>query len=189
MPIKIAFDPDKLKLVDPKTLKVDPNNRNKHSPEQIDRFCELLKEYGMRWPILVSENSGIIKAGEGRLLAALKLEMPQVLVSYQEFDSDTQEYGFGISDNAIAQWAFLDLSGINSDIVNLGPDFDLNLLGLKEFTLVPEDKKSDQEMTDILKDDMNKKFILEITFPNDMEMMDIHDDLVSRGYIVRIKNK
>jgi hypothetical protein len=44
-------------------------------------------------------------------------------------------------------------------------------------------------MEDELKDDMNKKFLLEITFPNDMEMMDIHDDLVSRGYIVKIKDK
>jgi DNA modification methylase len=134
--IKIAFDPSKLRMVDPETLIVDPRNRNKHPPEQIDRFCKLLKEYGMRWPILVSERTGVIKAGEGRLLAALKLKMPQVLVSYQEFDSDIQEYGFGISDNAIASWAELDLSSINTDIKEWGSGFDIDLLGIKDFELV-----------------------------------------------------
>lgn len=133
---KIMFKPEKLKLVDPKTLSVDPKNRNKHPPEQIDRLCKLIKEYGMRWPILVSERSGVIKAGEGRLLAALKLKMTHVLVSYQEFDNDQQEYGFGISDNAIALWADLDLSTIQTDL-NKMPYTDIELLGIKEFTLAP----------------------------------------------------
>jgi hypothetical protein len=128
------FDPSKLKLVDPKTLKKDPENRNKHSDEQIERFCKLLQAYGMRWPILVSERTGIIKAGEGRLLAALKLKMPQVLVSYQEFGSDEIEYGFGISDNAIAAWAELDLDSVHTDLKDM-PGLNIDLLGIKEFSL------------------------------------------------------
>jgi len=140
-PNKIAFNPEKLKLVDPNTLIKDPKNRNKHSPEQIDRLCELFKAYGMRWPIIVSEQTGVIKAGEGRLLAALQLGMEKVLVSYQEFESEELEYGFGISDNAIASWSELDLAGINSDIPMLGPDFDIDLLGIKEFTVEVADKE------------------------------------------------
>lgn len=31
-----------------------------------------------------------------------------------------------------------------------------------------------------------KQYRIEIQFPNDMEMMDIHDDLTSRGYMVKI---
>lgn len=155
--IKIAFDPSKLRLVDPTSLIVDPKNRNKHPPEQIKRFCKLLKEYGMRWPILVSERTGVIKAGEGRLLAALELKMPQVLVSYQEFDNDQQEYGFGISDNAIALWAELDLSAINTDVNLLGPDFDIDLLGMKDFVLDPSESSSSGE--DCL-GNMSEKFIV-----------------------------
>lgn len=135
--IKIQFDPSKLRLIDPNTLVKDPKNRNTHSQEQIDRFCKLLQTYGMRWPIIVSEQTGVIKAGEGRLLAALQLKMPQVLVSYQEFENETLEYGFGISDNAIASWSELDLSGINSDIGDLGPDFNIELLGILNFEIVP----------------------------------------------------
>jgi hypothetical protein len=131
---KIMFDPAKLKLVDPKTLKKDPKNRNKHSPEQIERLCKLFQKFGMRWPILVSERTGVIKAGEGRLLAALKLKMPQVLVSYQDFDSDETEWAFGISDNAIQAWSDLDIQGIVEDIGALEEDFeDLDLLGIESF--------------------------------------------------------
>ncbi len=133
--VKIQFDPAKLKLVDPRTLKKDPNNRNKHPDEQIDRFCKLLQTYGMRWPIIVSEATGVIKAGEGRLLAALKLGMPQVLVSYQEFESEQIEYGFGISDNAIASWAELDLASIQTDVAALGDGYDIDLLGIEDFAL------------------------------------------------------
>jgi hypothetical protein len=32
-----------------------------------------------------------------------------------------------------------------------------------------------------------KKYLIEVQFPNDMEMNDIKDDLLSRGYIVRVK--
>jgi hypothetical protein len=71
---------------------------------------------------------------------------------------------------------------INSELINF-PDMDLELLGVKDFTIELEKF----EMEDELREDMNKKFLLEITFPNDMEMMDIHDDLTSRGYIVKIK--
>lgn len=57
--------------------------------------------------------------------------------------------------------------------------FNTDIIKLDEIEL--EEKES------IDNDYENKKFILEITFPNDMEMMDIHDDLLHRGYIVRIK--
>ncbi len=158
---QIMFDPAKLKLVDPRTLKKDPNNRNKHSDEQIERFCKLLQTYGMRWPILVSERTDIIKAGEGRLLAALKLGMPQVLVSYQEFDSDDIEYGFGISDNAIAAWAELDLSSIKTDLESLGDNFDIDLLGIKDFELdlenISHDESTPEEQDEDLQDTSNEE--------------------------------
>ena len=149
-PVKIAFDPAKLKLVDPKLLIKDKNNRNKHPQEQIDRFCKLLQKYGMRWPILVSEQTGVIKAGEGRLLAALQLKMPLVLVSYQEFESEEVEYGFGISDNAIASWAELDIVAIQTDIMEF-EGFDSDLLGIRnlDYERVPEEPENSSEELDI----------------------------------------
>jgi len=79
------------------------------------------------------------------LAAAKKMKIKQVPVKYQDFDSDEQEYAFGISDNSISAWAELDLSGINLDIVDLGPELDLNLLGIKDFVLDMAEKEEDPE--------------------------------------------
>lgn len=121
-------------------LKNNPRNRNHHGQEQIDRLCRLIEFQGFRVPIIVSNQSGYIAAGHGRLLAAKKLGMKDVPVIYQDFESDESEYMFGVSDNAIGAWAELDLSGINSDIANLGPDLDIDLLGIEDFVLEPAEK-------------------------------------------------
>lgn len=41
-------------LIDPKSLKNHPKNRNKHGQDQIDRLAELYKYHGIRHPIIVS---------------------------------------------------------------------------------------------------------------------------------------
>ena len=96
--------------------------------------------YGWRHPIIVSNQSGLIVAGHGRLEAAKKLGREKVPVHFQEFQSEEEELGFLTSDNAIASWAELDLGTINAFVPDLGPDFDLDLLGIKDFTLDASDK-------------------------------------------------
>lgn len=139
--MKIEIDPKKLVLLPIDKLSPNPKNRNKHSKEQIDRLCDIIKYQGFRQPIIVSNRTGFIAAGHGRLLAAQKLGMTQVPVLYQDFESEEQEYAFHVSDNSIASWAELDLAGINADIGDLGPDFDLELLGIKDFTVDVADKE------------------------------------------------
>lgn len=125
-------------LKNPKDLVDHPSNRNKHPKEQLERLAKIYEYQGIRHPIIVSKLSGFIVAGHGRKQAAIKAKIKEVPVVYQEFQNDEQEYAFIQSDNAIALWADLDLSGINSDLGNLGPDFDIDLLGIKNFTLDPE---------------------------------------------------
>lgn len=131
-------------LVDVSELKPHPKNRNNHSEAQIDRLCEIIKYQGVRHPIKVSNLSGFISSGHGRLLAAKKLGMKRVPVSYQDYTDEVQEYADLIADNAIASWSELDLSGINSDIGDLGPDFEIDLLGIKDFVLEPTEKLDPQ---------------------------------------------
>ena len=125
------------KLVDPKTLKQHPKNRNNHPDDQIERLIKILVYQGWRYPIKVSKNTGYITSGHGRLMAALKMGLKEVPVSEQEYDSEDQEYADLQADNSIASWSELDLSQINLDIGDLGPDFDLDLLGLKNFNIDP----------------------------------------------------
>ena len=122
-------------LADPRTLRDHHKNRNKHSDEQIERLAKLYGYHGVRHPIIVSSLSGCIVAGHGRKLAAIKAGIPEMPVVFQSFADESAEYAFIQADNAIALWADLDLAGINSDLGDLGPDFDLEMLGLKDFTL------------------------------------------------------
>jgi hypothetical protein len=132
-------------LVDPKALKDHPKNRNKHGNDQIERLAKLYDYHGIRHPIVVSKQTGMIVAGHGRKLAAIRAGLKEVPVVYQDFESDDAEYAFIQADNAIALWSDLDLSGINSDLPDLGPDFNLDVLGIKNFTLDMAEKEFDPD--------------------------------------------
>src|SRR5208283_1131518 len=127
-------------LIDVKVLKPHPKNRNKHSKDQIDRLCKILDYQGWRYPIKVSKRSGYITSGHGRLMAAKKMGLKEVPVSYQDYKSDDQEYADVQSDNAIASWAELDLEGINLDVSSM-PEFDVDLLGIKGFEIDVADRE------------------------------------------------
>lgn len=135
--VQCLFD----KMVPVSELKPNPKNRNKHPSDQIERLASILEYQGWRYPIKVSKRSGFITSGHGRLLAAELRGWKQVPVNFQVYESTEQEYADVQADNAIASWAELDFSGINSDIGDLGPDFDVDLLGLKNFQIDIADKE------------------------------------------------
>jgi DNA modification methylase len=118
----------------------NPKNPNKHPQDQIDRLAKLLDYQGQRHPIIVSNRSGFVVVGHGRLEAIKKLGWEKAAVNYQDFQDEAQEYSFIVSDNAIAEWADLDLSEINKEMLDLGPDFEIEMLGLKDFTIEPIEK-------------------------------------------------
>lgn len=126
-------------------LKPHPKNRNKHPDDQIDRLAKILAYQGVRAPIVVSEQTGFIVKGHGTLLAIKANRWTSAPVVFQSFADDEQEYAFVQSDNAIASWAQLDLSGINIDLGDLGPDFDIDLLGIKNFTIEVAEEEDDRD--------------------------------------------
>lgn len=127
-------------LINPEHLKRHPKNRNKHPKAQVARLGEIIEYQGWRHAITVSKRSGFITKGHGRLDAALQFKFVKVPVVYQDYESDEQEYADVVSDNSIASWAELDLAGINADVGDLGPDFNVDLLGIEGFTVDVADK-------------------------------------------------
>jgi hypothetical protein len=121
-------------------LKAHPKNRNVHPKDQIARLARILQYQGWRYPVKVSKRSGFVTSGHGRIEAAKVLGWDKVPVNFQDYDSEEMEMADLTADNAIASWAELDLAGINQDIINLGPDFELDLLGIKDFVLEPAEK-------------------------------------------------
>ena len=172
-------------LVSVKELKPNKLNRNSHPKDQIERLAKILEFQGWRYPIKVSKRSGLITSGHGRLEAAKLLKWKEVPVSFQEYESEEQEYADTISDNSIASWSELDLSGINSDLTDLGPDFDIDLLGIQHFKIDISEKLDDA--IEQLNNEREKKWVFEAQFPNEMEMMDAHDNLHAQGYLVKLK--
>ncbi len=145
------------KMVNPRNLIDHPKNPNKHGQDQIDRLAELYKFHGIRHPIIVSKKTNFIVAGHGRKLAAIRAGLKQVPVVYQSFEDIDQEYAFMVADNAVALWSDLDLSSINLNIENLGPDFDIKMLGLKNFKLDPSEKKDKDGSKELNPDDFNNQ--------------------------------
>lgn len=155
-------------LIDVAILKPHPKNRNKHPKEQIERLAKILEYQGFRYPIKVSKQSGFVTSGHGRIAAAKINGWKQVPVNYQDYNDETQEYADLTADNSIASWAELDLSFINTDIGDLGPDFDIDLLGIKDFVIEPADKFQGDE------DDVPTIPKVPTTNIGDMYMLDSH---------------
>ncbi len=128
-----------IQWIDISKVEPSPRNRNKHSKEQIDRLSKLIKYQGFRQPLIVCKDTNELIVGHARLDAAKKLKLTKIPVSYQKFDDDVMRYAFMTSDNAIALWAELDMSGINADTLELGP-FDTELLGIQNWESIAEDK-------------------------------------------------
>lgn len=138
-----------IEMVNINSLTPHPKNMNKHSEEQIERLCKIIDYQGFRNPLIVQKGTNLIVAGHGRLLAAKKLKMKEVPVTYQEFESEEQLYACIVSDNAIASWAELDLGMVNAEIENLGPDLDIDLLGIKDFVIEPVEKYDEETEDDV----------------------------------------
>lgn len=147
-------------LVSIHKLTPHPQNPNKHPDNQIERLAKIIDYQGQRSPVVVCKDTGFIIVGHGRTEAMEKLGWDKVAVNYQTFKDEAQRYAHMTADNAIAEWAALDLAQINADFIELGPELDLDFLGLKDFKmdiLEPEDLS-----------DKNKEIDLD-NFGNDLE--------------------
>lgn len=131
----IDIKSEKIVLVDSDKIIINPRNTNKHSNEQIDKLVKLIKHNGFRDPLIISNRSGFLIAGHGRLDAAKKLKMKKIPVVYQDFINEAEEFQFMTAHNAIAKWAELDNDLILQGIEEF--DIDLDLMGLKDFK-IPE---------------------------------------------------
>lgn len=89
-------------------LKPNPLNPNIHPQDQIELLAKILVKAGWRAPITVSNRSGMIVKGHGRLLAAKLAGLTSVPVDYQDYSSDEEEYADMIADNKIAEFSILD---------------------------------------------------------------------------------
>jgi len=107
-----------------------PRNPNTHPPRQIELLAKIIREQGWRAPITVSERSGYIVRGHGRLLAARALGLSSVPVDRQVYDSDAAELADLLADNKIAELAVIDDDLLADLLGDLGQtEIDMELTG------------------------------------------------------------
>ncbi len=116
IPIYCAFDKE-VKVSD---LTPNPRNPNKHPDSQIELLAEIIKQTGWRAPITVSNLSGLIVKGHGRLQAAKLLGVETVPVDFQDYDTEELELADLMADNRISELSKID----NRKLLNLFEEFD-----------------------------------------------------------------
>jgi DNA modification methylase len=117
-------------------LKPNPANPNKHPPEQIRLLAKIIKAQGWRNPIVVSNRSGLITKGHGRLDAARVLKTDTAPVDYQDYASEQEELADMVADNRIAELAEADRAMLRELAEHLDDGaFDMELLGFDEAAL------------------------------------------------------
>jgi ParB-like chromosome segregation protein Spo0J len=89
-------------------LRPNPKNPNRHPDTQIDLLAHIIDAQGWRAGITVSNLSGYIVRGHGRLLAAQYLGLDEAPVDYQDYDSPEQEMADLIADNRLSELADTD---------------------------------------------------------------------------------
>jgi len=146
MKIDCAYD----ELVDVDKLVPNPKNNNKHPQKQIERLAKIIDFQGQRQPIVVSNRSGFIVKGHGRLEAIKLLGWEKCAVDYQDYESEAQEYADMVADNQIATWAEFDTQMVLDEIPNL--DIDTDLLGMMEVPEIKVVEEDDEDLEDEFKE-------------------------------------
>ena len=133
IPVYCAHD----KITETATLVGNPKNPNKHPKEQITTLAKIIKYQGWRHPIVVSNRSGFVVKGHGRLMAAEELKTEYVPVDYQDYESEASEYADLMADNKIQEFSEMDIkmsADILQDIKSSG-DIELEMTAFTEEAL------------------------------------------------------
>jgi hypothetical protein len=140
---------DKLVSIDSLLMLQNPKNPNIHTKAQIDRLAKIIEFAGQRSPIVVSNRSGFIIKGHGRLLAMHSLGWTEAAVDYQDYVTEASEYQDMVADNEIARWSELDRSKFTDDLHDI--DFgDIDLFGIQDFSMdLPAEEFDPSELDEV----------------------------------------
>ena len=107
-------------------------NPRTHSDAQVAQIAASIAAFGFNNPILVDTKAGII-AGHGRLLAARKLQLPEVPVIVLDHLTESQKRAYVLADNQLALNAGWDETLLGAELAALqDEDVDIRLIGFED---------------------------------------------------------
>ena len=101
----------KIEMWQPSRLIPYENNAKIHDPKQVEKIAKSIQEFGWRGNPIVVDKEGVIIAGHGRRLAALKLGLAQVPVVVASDLTEDQIKALRLADNRVA------ISDYDSDLL------------------------------------------------------------------------
>lgn len=137
---------------------VYPYERNVkiHSPEQVKKIANAIKEYGWDQPIAIDE-SGVIIKGHGRRLAALHLGMRRVPVVVRRDLTPEQVRAARLADNRVAE-GDMDTNLLEEELADLADfEIDMEAMGFDERELAFLTEDLDEMADDAFIDDLDEE--------------------------------
>ncbi|MFN3628263.1 MAG: site-specific DNA-methyltransferase [Parvibaculum sp.] len=113
-------------------LKENPRNARTHSRAQVKKLATVMRRVGWLNPIIADE-TGMVLAGHGRLLAAQLLGLVEAPVAHIDYLTEAQKRAYVLADNQIASLAGWDRGILAAEIGNLAlelPSLDLSISDL-----------------------------------------------------------
>ena len=117
-------------IVDIEEAVPNPRNPNKHPDKQIAMLAKIIRQQGWRNPVVISDRSGFVVKGHGRVEAALLLQVATIPVDVQHYETEAEEWSDMMADNRIAELAEIDNSVLKDLLEELDTgDWDMDITG------------------------------------------------------------
>ena len=159
-----------------------PRNPNKHGEDQIALLAKIIKASGWRNPICVSNRSGFVIKGHGRLMAARVLGVTHVPVEYQDYATEAEEYQDMIADNRIAELAERDMEIIKDLLEELDTGAnDMDLTGYTEAEIERLMTQYHVESGEGTEKQINEQWLIVITCRDENHQTEILDRLIKEN--------
>ena len=169
-------------------LFADPANARTHSRKNLDAIKGSLRQFGQVSPLIVQDNTGVVRAGNGRLAAARELlaegdeRWSHMAVVRVPWDNATA-MAFGIADNRTAELAEWDDGAVEKILreINVG-DEDLSQMFAdlaEDLELIVADTVDDPEEQPAL--EVPERFQVMVTCTDETHQKILLEELEGRG--------
>ena len=163
------------------------NNSRTHSEQQVQQVASSIKEFGFTNPILIDEQDGII-AGHGRLLAAQKLKLDEVPTITLEGLTEAQRKAYVIADNKLAMNADWDYEALKLEMLDIGDDIDLSLLGFDDDELSAIIDGLEETKPELEEEDYKEVFNIIVTCKDENHQERVYNELLEKGYECQVQS-
>lgn len=116
------------------TLNFDPDNARLHPEDNLDALRKSLEAFGQPEPLVVQKATGIVIAGNGRLMAMQSLGWDEVEIREVDWN-DTKARAYSVAANRTGELSTWDTEKLEAQLDDLRVDYDLDGLGFDQASM------------------------------------------------------